>query len=270
MQPSYAELALRPYHHLYLAIDSSRIRCSIPGRDIPRVVHAPSNSALKGTAEILEALEHLRREGVEFELRLLEGRPNSEVLQELHDADVLVDEVRELNYGMLALEAMASGCAVAAGNQPTVVPLPPERPVWPLTPDNLGPQLRRLLTDRDLRLRLAGAGRPFVETYHAPQVVARGMEQALAGAKPDYRPGFFAYRYQLPEGEALSPRLRKLSSEIVHRYGVAQGVDLQELAERGLIRTPGRGRQPSVPRWEPGPSLVDVPPGHPRSDAPDA
>jgi hypothetical protein len=260
MQPSFAELALRPYHHAYLAIDASAITPAVPARDVPRVVHAPSRAELKGTAEIMQALDQLRDEGVEFELRLLQGRPNAEVLRELRDADVLVDELRESMYGMIALEAMASGCAVVGGNLPEVVPLPPERPVLPLTPATLRTQLRRLLTDKELRVSLATAGPPFVAAHHAPATVASGIDRALQGAECDYRPGFFAQRYELPAGEALSPQLRRLSWRVVERWGLPHGVEPRELQERGLVSIPRGGPRQPVPRWEPGPALVDLPP----------
>jgi hypothetical protein len=259
-QPSYAELALRPYHHLNLAIDTSAITPAFPGREVPVVVHAPSRAAVKGTDEILRVLDGLRGEGVEFELRLLEGRPNAELLAELRDADVVVDELRESMYGMLTLEAMASGCAVAGGNRTDVVPLPPERPVLPIDPDNVADQLRRLLTDRDLRRSLAEAGPAFVERHHAPEAVARGIDRALAGSPPDYRPGFFAQRYRLPEGERISPRLQQASWRVARRWGLPQGVAPEELERRGLLAIPRGGPPPRIPRWEPGPALVDQPP----------
>ena len=260
MQPSFGELALRPYHHLYLAVDASGITPSVPARDVPRVVHAPSRAELKGTAEILRALDGLREEGVEFELRLVQDRPNAEVLRELRDADVLVDELRESMYGMIALEAMASGCAVAGGNLPDVVPLPADRPVLPLSPATLEAQLRRLLTDKELRVSLASAGPPFVDAHHAPAAVARDIDRALQGGECAYRPGFYAQRYELPEGERLSPRLRRLSWRVAQRWGLPHGVDARELERRGLLSIPRGGPRRPVPRWVPGPALVDRPP----------
>lgn len=255
-QPSYAELALRPYHHLYLAIDTSRLECAVPNREVPRVVHAPSRAELKGTSEILEVLNKLRAEGVRFDLRLLQDRPNSEVLEELREADVLIDELRETNYGMIALEAMASGCAVAGGNAPGIVPLPAERPIHPISPETVQPQLRRLLTDRALRLELANAGRPYVEAHHSPIAVAAGMDRAIAGAAPDYRPGFFAKRYAPPGGEEIPKRLRRMSWKVIRRWGLPEGVDPRDLERRGLVSIPGRDRA-RVPSFTPGPALVD-------------
>ncbi len=122
---------------------------------------------MKGTAEILDALEHLRREGLRFELRLLENTPNDEVLRILTDADIVVDELNEAHYGMLALEAMATGCVVLAGNRPDIVPIPSDRPVIHVHPGNLVEAFRAAIVDRAERVERAHSGRPFVAHHHA-------------------------------------------------------------------------------------------------------
>ena len=236
-QPSYAELAMAPYQHLYLALDLERYECRIPDREVPVVVHAPSSRQVKGTAEILEHLEALRTDGIAFELRLLEGVPNREVLRELAHADVVVDELNESNYGMLSLEAMASGCAVAAGNRPDVVPLPPDRPVVHISPEVVRETLRRLLTDRAHRTELAAAGRPFVERHHSHVNVASGLLEGIerAGAGDhDYHPRFFVDDYQPPDGLRPSWFTRWLNRRVAARIRLPEA-DAARLRTRGLI-----------------------------------
>jgi hypothetical protein len=147
--------------HLYLAMNLESYGCHVSGRDVPVVVHAPSKREIKGTTEILATLEKLKAEGISFTLKLLEGLPNEEVIRQLVDADVVVDELNESHYGMLGLEAMATGCALAGGNHPELVPLPPDPPMLHLNPENLYAQLRRLLTDKNLRINLATCGPSF-------------------------------------------------------------------------------------------------------------
>ena len=234
-QPSYGELAIRPYNHLYLAVDIESYEATVPDREVPRLVHAPSNRALKGTTEIIACLQRLRDEGLRFELRLLENLPNRQVLRELTEADVLVDELNESNYGMLSLEAMASGCAVAAGNRPDIVPIPPRRPVLHLSPENLYRQLRELITNRALRLDLARQGLRFVRDHHQHSEVASDVLSKLRSPRPDYSPSFFAREYRLPVEETISPRLMKITSRVIERYGLPQGVKLEDLRRRGLV-----------------------------------
>lgn len=237
-QPSYAELAVRPYMHYYIAMNVSLYKHFVSGRDVPVVVHAPSRREIKGTVEILATLERLKSEGVKFELRLLEGMANSEVLENLQEADVVVDELNESQYGMLALEAMASGCAVAAGNRPDIVPLPPARPVVHLSPANVYAQLHRLLTDKQFRLQLAYQGLTFAEKYHDHLKVAQQMLQCLEpadGQRYDYYPDFFARSYELPKNEMIEDDLKGLTADVVRRWGLPEGIDPQSLVGRGLM-----------------------------------
>lgn len=236
-QPSYAELAMAPYMHLYLAVDLSLYDHRVPGREVPVVVHAPSSRTVKGTAELLVILDGLRADGVAFDLRLLEGLPNRDVLRELTDSDVVLDELNECNYGMLALEAMASGCAVAGGNRPDVVPLPTQRPVVHISPENAADRLRRLLTDRQYRVQVAVAGRPFVRNHHDHIEVARCMLAAVDGTtdgQRDYRPRFFVEEYGPPPGTQLCWPPRYLTRRVAKKLGLPDA-DLARLASSGLV-----------------------------------
>lgn len=253
-QPSYGELAIRPYNHLYLAIDLDRYQFRVPDREVPRLVHAPSNRCLKGTSEILRCFDQLRREGLQFEVRLLENLPNREVQHQLTNADVVVDELNESNYGMLSLEGMASGCAVAAGNRPDLVPLPFDRPVVHISPETLAQQLRRLIRDRSWRIQLAHRGRTFVKQHHeAANVAQHLLNLILQGGPPDYLPTFFLKQYQLPREERISRRLRKLTRDIVRLYGIPEDVAIEHVVERGLMEPLPQNR--SVPRWRSQPDF---------------
>ena len=250
-QPSYTELAVRPYMHFYLPINLSLYDCNVPGRDVPVVVHAPSNRGTKGTEEILAALERLKAEGMAFELCLLEGKRNKEVIRQLVDADVVVDQLDAPSYGMLALEGMATGCAVAGGNRPGFIPVPPNRPILHIDSTNVYSQLRRLLTDKELRLRLAYQGRPFVEKYHDHVSVAQRMLECLELDKVeyDYYPTFFAREYRLPEGETIPEDLKRMTAEIVQRWGLPEDVDPQDMIARGLMSADGLDPSKPIPRW---------------------
>jgi len=250
-QPSYGELAIRPYMHLYLAMDLTSYPHKVPERDVPVVVHAPSKREIKGTTEILATLERLKSEGVHFTLQLLEGLPNTEVIRKLVDADVVVDELNESHYGMLGLEGMATGCAVAGGNHPGVVPLPKDRPVLHLNPANVYSQLRRLLTEKEFRLQMAHAGRPFVERYHDRLRVAEHMLQCLTAEKRarfDYYPEYFTRHYRLPDGERISENLKSLTGQIIQQWGLPSDVSPEDLVRRELLSDDQVGSS-SIPKW---------------------
>jgi len=200
--PDQMGLALRPYHHLQVPLRLDKFTFRIPGRDVPIVVHAPSVPHVKGTDRILESLTSLRNEGIQFELLSIRDVPHAELLKVLAEADVLVDELVVHGPGWASFEAMASGCAVATRyleeSPPCFRP-----PVWSIDEDNIVDRLRVLLTDRDLRIRLAEQGRQYVEANNRIDHVVDELLRKSAGvdeADFDYMPDYLSTLY-VPEDE---------------------------------------------------------------------
>ncbi len=151
----------------------------------PLVVHAPTSRTTKGTDVVLAALDDLAAEGIAFDLRLLEGVPHDEVREALARADILVDNVIAGSYGIVALEAMASGVAVVANMSPAVREAHPDTPVVNADPTTIRDVLRRLLTDTAERRRIAALGRPWVARVHDADIVAaRLLDAYRAPARP--------------------------------------------------------------------------------------
>ncbi len=260
--PNEAELAIRPHLHFFVPVNLSQYQCLIPGREIPIVVHAPSLLTIKGSDLILSTLERLRSEGVCFELRLLHGVPNSRVLEELTNADVGIDQLYIPLHGKFGVEVMASGCALATCNREDKDPFPPNRPIWHIEPANLYEQLKRLLTDRELRMQLAQKGRQYVEQYHDHVKIARRILERLETPDKtyDYYPTFFARHYRLPEGETIPDDLKCMTAQIIQKWGLPENVDPRDLIWRGLMSAEGLDLAKPIPRWEsaPGHSNRDI------------
>lgn len=235
-QPNQAGLAMRPYAHLHAPVDMSRLTARVPGREVPLIVHAPSERTIKGTDDIVAALERLRAEGHRFELRLLTDVPNSEVLAALADADVVIDQLHLPMHGRLGVEAMASGCALVTADRADLEPVPAHRPVWPVDPRSVEAQLRAIVSDRDLRVRLAHEGIAHARRYHDHVAVARRIVECVRdpAASLDHAPTFFAEHYRLPEGVKLPSRLKALTEQVARRWGLPEGVTLDDLRARGL------------------------------------
>lgn len=236
-QPNQAGLALRPYAHVHAPLELARFRAEVPGREVPVVVHAPSAKAIKGTEAIVAALDGLRAEGVRFEFRLLHDVPNAQVIGALGDADVVVDQLHLPMHGRLGVEAMASGCALATADRRDLEPVPAERPVFPIDPVNLSAQLRALLTDRALRVRLGHEGIAHARRHHDHVAVARRVVACATdpAAPLEHAPTFFARDYRLPEGVALPTRLKALTERVVRRWGLPTDVTAADLRARGLV-----------------------------------
>ena len=254
--PFQSELAVRPYWHFFLPFNLDRYGHQIPERDVPVLVHAPSRRKFKGTDQFLAVLERLRSEGIAFELKLLEGVPNEEVIRTLIDADVVLDELHAPHYAMLALEGMATGCVVVAGCHRDYVPLQGDSPVFAVHADTLYKRLKLLLTDKATRLRHARRGRPFVERCHSHTDVAASLLAKLQRRdKPyDYYPSFVARSYQYPEGDTVPKGLKHITAEIIQRHGLPGGIELRDLVERELITSEGLAPDKPVLHWRPATS----------------
>ncbi len=251
--PNQSGLALRPYMHFAYVIDLSLYTERITDREIPVVVHAPSDRACKGTREILASLDRLAARGIEFELKLLEKVPNAVVRETLRDADVAIDQLF-VSYGKFAAEAFASGCATACITYPDREPFAHLRPLHHIDAENIDAQLERLFTDRALRRELAERGRAHVEAVHDRTVVCKRLVDALGAAidgslRHDYYPTFFAERYTLPRNVELPRYQRLLASEIIAEHGMPVGCDARLLARRGLVDTLTLAGDTPVTTW---------------------
>ena len=148
-------------------------------RQLPLVVHAPSDRSKKGTEDLLSASQRLQASHP-HELRLVEGVPRADALRLYAEADVLVDQLLIGWYGGLAVEAMAQGVPVVAYiNSSDLGVLPhamrSELPIVSAGPDDVDGILAKLLEDSARRESLAERGRRYVERWHHPLRVARRM-----------------------------------------------------------------------------------------------
>ena len=152
----------------------------VPGeRNRPLVIHAPTHRGAKGTRFVVEAVNRLQQQGLEFEFVLIEGMSHAEARVVYEKADVLIDQLLAGWYGGLAVELMALGKPVIAYIRPEDMKfLPPgmhaDLPIMQATPSTFEDVLRRVLTDD--RQLLASTGtrcRQFVERWHNPRTIAQ-------------------------------------------------------------------------------------------------
>ena len=147
------------------------------GRNGPvTVLHAPNHRQIKGTADLLDAVDTLRGEGLDVTLVLLERRPNREVRDALHEADIVAEQFL-VGYGLLAVEGMASGAAVISnvGWLPDEIrqhPAISESPIVDANPETLTDRLRELVLDPPRRRRLGTEGRTYVLRWHTAVAAA--------------------------------------------------------------------------------------------------
>ncbi len=175
--PEYAQY-LRRYRFLWLPIDLAKWpprRCANP---LPVVVHAPSNSALKGTVHVEAAVQRLRDEGYEFDYVCLQRKPHAEVRRAMERADIVVDQLLYGWYGLLAIEAMAlEKCVVTYVSEECRRTHEPydDLPLLNADPTTIYDVLRRAILEPELRTALAVRARAFVERYHDADRVATAL-----------------------------------------------------------------------------------------------
>ena len=138
------------------------------------VAHSPNHRGCKGTEFIIAAVDQLKEEGLNIELRLLEGVKNDEVRNILCEkAHILIEQLIFTGHGLSGLEGMASGIPTVSNLEDETYTLPMRRwsyldecPLVSATPENIVDVLRKLVTNPHLRDELGKAGRKYVEKYH--------------------------------------------------------------------------------------------------------
>lgn len=165
-------LDLQNAHFLGVVIDPERWQnSSAPlARDRPRVVHAPTQTHVKGTHMIAPIARRLDEEGL-IEYVEFEGIANQDMPRMFADADVILDQFRVGDYGVGACEAMASGRVVLTHVTEQVrteverhagMPLPIPR----VTIETLEETLRDVVARRDDYQALAATGPEYVRRLH--------------------------------------------------------------------------------------------------------
>lgn len=170
----------------YANVDPELVAAAPPRQaDDVRVVHAPTDVDVKGTHDVISAVEELQREGHSVVLDLVQDVSREDVLSRCRDGDIVVDQLRLGWYGGFAVEAMALARPVLAyirEDDPEDNPFGAELPIVRTSAATLASDLRQLVVDREARRHAGELGRRFVEAYHRPTDVARAV---LAGLVPE-------------------------------------------------------------------------------------
>lgn len=164
---------------LPVIVDTSRWRPGSPvlERRVPLVVHAPSTPWLKGTEQVLAALQPLADEH-RIRLLLVTGMPPAQAAALIRSADIVVDQVLLGLYGVLACEAMSAG-RVVLGNvgESLRSRVPVDIPIVEVTPANLAEVVEGFLRDPAAGREVSARGPSFVENFHD----GRYSSEVLAG-----------------------------------------------------------------------------------------
>jgi len=160
-------------HVIPPGIDLSRIEPAPPSdRARPVIVHAPSSRTKKGTEHVIAACE-----GLDADLRIVEGLHHDEAFALYRDADIVIDQLNAGWYGLFAIECMALGKPVVTFLHDEAVRRTEEAfgvevPVVTATAETLRERLRPLIADAGERRRIGVASRAYVERVHDVEQIA--------------------------------------------------------------------------------------------------
>jgi len=150
----------------------------------PVVVHAPSQSSIKGSDVVDPVLAQLAAEGAVRYVRL-ENAPHSDVREAYRHADIVVDSIRIGGYGVAACEAMAAGRLVISNvaesyRRAIRESRGTELPIMQADPRTLEAVLRGVIADHDDARRVAANGPAYVAALHDGRESTRVITEALA------------------------------------------------------------------------------------------
>ena len=185
-----------------------------------RVIHAPTWREIKGTAQIITAIEDLKKEGEPVELVLIENIPHDQVRQLYENCDILVDQLFAGWYGGLAVELMSLGKPVMAYIRQDDLKFIPDDmrqdlPIISVDENSLKSELRKLIRNRDQMRKIGNASRLFIERWHNPDFVAKitmAAYQEAVASRSTMTPS------KLKRVIIISRKIRKIVSRIIKAW----------------------------------------------------
>ncbi|MBI2619745.1 MAG: glycosyltransferase [Ignavibacteriales bacterium] len=163
-------LRLHPnIHYIFIPFEASAYAVRTNDNDRLRIIHSPSNRAMKGTRFILPVIEKLKQVR-DIEFLLVEGAPHEEVVRIKQTCDIAIEQVGNLGgtgYGRNSLETLAMGIPTITEMTPDYLAWLPENPFVLASPATLVDRLIELIDDPDLRKQKGTEGRAWVERYHS-------------------------------------------------------------------------------------------------------
>jgi hypothetical protein len=157
-------------------------------RDVPVVLHAPTNPLVKGTTLIEPIVDALDDSGALAYRRVIRV-PSAEMPGLYADSDIVLEQFALGMYSVTAVEAMAAGRLVIAhvheqvrDHVRSVTGL--DAPVVEATPATLDAVLRDVVARRDHYREIADRGPAFVAAVHDGTLSSRVLAPFLGVAEP--------------------------------------------------------------------------------------
>jgi hypothetical protein len=206
--PNQSQLSLRPYLLFKYPINLNDYKEKINQKQVcPIVVHAPTSPDFKGTKYALSTFEKLKREGLNFQVKLLQNIPFRDILDEYSNADILVGQLLAPGGGKQEREALASGTVVLSNMSYSVYEqkTPKNCPIIDVNKDTLYFELKEMILNNSKREFIAAKGRKWVEdNYNVDNLVLEIIDDLQNESKAyDFVPTFLREKY-IPENYEIN------------------------------------------------------------------
>lgn len=169
-------------HPMPLPVDISEIPWN-PTRNIGlaqkvKIVHTPSRSGFKGTANVLKAIDILESKNQDFTFKIVSGLPFHDYIKVISDADIIIDQVWSQSAGMNALWLLGMGKIVLSGNTDVAKEYMKEYKQSPIIdaspePNILASTLNDLIRNKDKFSNLSEKGYQYLKDNHDHYKIAK-------------------------------------------------------------------------------------------------
>lgn len=142
-----------------------------------RIVHAPTDRIIKGTPDILNVIEKIKKSR-EIDFVLLENLPRSEVIKAKSKCHIAIDQIGNrggTGYGINSLETLSMGIPTLTAMNCGFDNWLPENPFVVADENNLLEKLIELIDSAELRLEKRKQSREWVTKYHSYESVFKKM-----------------------------------------------------------------------------------------------
>lgn len=153
-----------------------------------KIVHAPSRRHVKGSKEVIDAVNKLISEGFDIKFQLVEGKTNAEALKVIESADLVIDQLVIGWYGVLAVEAMSMGIPVLAYIREDLWEKYADKiPIINTNKDDIYYVLKDVLRNKNMLDEISAKSINYFEEKHALYKVAMKASEIYADL-PSYIP----------------------------------------------------------------------------------
>jgi hypothetical protein len=207
-----------------------------------RIVHCPTNRALKHTGLFLSVVAELQTEGLPIDLELVENRTWEESLKAKARADILFDQLM-FGYGCNSIEAWALGKPVITGaddwTEDRMQALWGGLPYYRATQDTLKDDVRLMVDSADLRSEVAAKGMAHIRRYHDERPALERLAELYAMSIVSYNGPRHASAAQAVRFR--SKRTIRMDGATIAQKGEMETDDpyvitrLRNLAKRGVM-----------------------------------